>query len=204
MEEPTPVTAPPAFESENTTKPTLSHEHFGLRRLPLVPRRVRILPNLPRAMSKVNPALVEALKRLVGGELRWPLFLHGPAGTGKSSAVLATCDYMLTACYSTVDEACDAEMANDKGPAQVFWSAVREKHLAVLDEVGARATVGDLHFSVVKKFADLRELYAQRAAIYVSNVAPRSITSIYDDRIASRLLAGTVFHLDGADRRCSR
>jgi hypothetical protein len=38
-------------------------------------------------------------------------------------------------------------------------------------------------------------------AIYISNLEPEAIARVYDDRIASRLLCGTWYKLDGEDRR---
>ena len=73
--------------------------------------------------------------------------------------------------------------------------------LVVLDEVGARQKVGDLQYSTIKNFADVRELDHGRVAIYISNLAPEAIGRVYDDRIASRMLCGRWFSLGGTDRR---
>lgn len=155
-------------------------------------------------MAQVDPALVEIFRRLVAGELRWPLYLHGPAGSGKTSAALALCDVIETAIHCTADGICDLEMSGDRGQAASNWAAIRDKHLAVLDEIGARSTVADLHFSLAKKFCDLREQHAQRVAVYISNVRPQAIRTLYDDRVFSRMTAGTIFHLEGRDRRCAQ
>ena len=167
----------------------------------MIAASVRILPKLPRSMSAVDADLVAVCKLLVNGQARWPLFLHGPCGSGKTSAALALCDIARSAVYSTADAACDKVMQAEPADIAAFWRQVAEKDLAVLDELGARQTVGDLHFSTVKKFCDLRETEAHRVAVYVSNVGPKTIASLYDDRIASRILAGTIFNLGGRDRR---
>ena len=76
------------------------------------------------------------------------------------------------------------------------------KELAILDELGTRNRVTDIEYSVVKRFADLREQQNARAAIYISNLAPGEIGSnLYDGRIVSRLTCGTWFELKGNDRR---
>jgi hypothetical protein len=75
--------------------------------------------------------------------------------------------------------------------------------LVVLDEIGARQKVTDLHYSAVKEFADVRELDHSGVAIYISNLEPMQLANVYDDRIASRLLCGTWYKLDGKDRRMS-
>jgi hypothetical protein len=57
---------------------------------------------------------------------------------------------------------------------------------------------------VVKNFADARAINARGVAVYVSNVAPNELASMYDDRICSRLLCGTWFELKGPDRRLAK
>ena len=53
-------------------------------------------------------------------------------------------------------------------------------------------------FVAVKKFAELRD---GQPAIYVSNVKPETLGTLYDDRIASRVLCGSWYELVGDDRR---
>jgi chromosomal replication initiation ATPase DnaA len=166
--------------------------------LPLVPERRRLLPKLVRRLDAIDFALLGVLNDLAHGKARWPLFLFGPAGGGKTCAALALADIVETASFATCEDLAEATM---KGQDAAIWYAVKAKHLAILDELGARERVTDLGYSVVKRFADLREQHAKRVAIYISNVAPEAIAKLYDDRIASRVLSGTCFHLQGADRR---
>ena len=84
------------------------------------------------------------------------------------------------------------------------WRKIQEKHLVVLDDIGAREKMNEVHYQAVRRFADERETHHNRVAIYTSNIDPDGIADIYGDRIASRLLCGTVFRLDGPDRRFSR
>ena len=84
------------------------------------------------------------------------------------------------------------------------FQRIAEKDLAVLDELGQRATVGDLHYSAVKKFADARELHAGRVAVYISNLGPKGFAALYDDRISSRVLCGSRYELKGRNRRAAR
>jgi DNA replication protein DnaC len=156
------------------------------------------MPTIVRSLSLVDRKLLEVLHDLAEGRAAWPLFLYGPAGSGKTCAALAFADTIKTATFATVDGLSDAVMRHQ---ADVIWSRVKNKDLAILDELGARQTVTDLGYTVVKEFADLREQYANRAAVYISNADPKGIHRLYDDRIASRVLSGTVFHLLGQDRR---
>jgi DNA replication protein DnaC len=140
---------------------------------------------------------VQLLRRLVTGKARWPLYLHGPAGSGKTLAALCLCDVTIQAVYQTVEQISDVVFQ----PGEWIWRAARERELCVLDELGARQNVTDPHYQAVKKFADARELYANRVAVYISNLRPKELVKVYDDRIASRMLCGELFCLEGEDRR---
>jgi hypothetical protein len=150
-------------------------------------------------MAKVQPALVDVFRKLVSGRAPWPLYLHGAVGGGKTCAALALADFIDTAVYFTAEDLADQQMRDG-----IDWEIVRTKGLAMLDELGERERVGDLHYSVVKKFCDAREVYAGRVAIYIGNLKPSELATLYDDRICSRVLAGTRFELVGDDRRATR
>ena len=175
-----------------------------LDRLALVKRNPRLLTHAPRDMAMVNSALVDTFRRLAEGRAPWPLFLYGPAGGGKTSACLAMCDIVRTACYWTIDGLCEAVLKSSPAETNCVWEAIEAKDLAVLDELGARERIGDLHYSAVKRFADAREVHGSRRAIYISNARPQELAALYDDRIISRLLCGTKFELGGRDRRLVR
>lgn len=64
-----------------------------------------------------------------------------------------------------------------------------------------RERVGDLQYTTLKGAIDYREYHCNRVGIYISNLTPDHLAELYDDRIASRLTSGTVFELNGADRR---
>lgn len=150
-------------------------------------------------MKAVAPKLRAAFQRLAEGNGRWPLFLFGPAGSGKTSAALALCDIADSAAYYSAEELADFVMAFGPAEAMAEWGRIGSKSLAVLDEIGARQKVGDLAYSVVKRFADSRR--EQMPAIYISNVHPSLIADLFDDRVASRLLCGTILELTDNDRR---
>jgi hypothetical protein len=93
-----------------------------------------------------------------------------------------------------------------KSPQEMadVWGEIERKELAVLDDIGCRERVGDLAYRMVKKFADIREFNGKVASIFISNLRPKQLAEVYDDRVASRLLSGTVFELTGVDRRVKR
>ncbi|HWB14487.1 MAG TPA: AAA family ATPase [Pirellulales bacterium] len=183
---------------------TIAVDKPGYSPLQLVRCRPRLLVNAPRDMAQVEPALVNLMRRLVEGKAPWPLYLHGQTGTGKTAAALALCDITVSAAYFVMDTLCSLILA--AGPADVrnTWGDIEAKELVVLDELGTRQEVGDLHYATLKRVADAREVHAGRRAIYVSNLSPEEFCKVYDDRIKSRVLCGSKFELDGRDRRLDR
>lgn len=172
-----------------------------LQRLPLVPEHRRLLPNLDRHLSAVDPALLRVLGDLAEGRAPWPLLLWGPPGRGKSCAALALADITDTAGYWTCEELADFAMQHRGDEVDAEFARIGGKHLAILDELGTRLNAGELAYKTVKRFADVRETESRRVGIYISNVAPHELAALYDDRLASRLLGGTIYELCGQDRR---
>ncbi len=178
-------------------------QNDGLHRLPLKkePQR-RILPKVFRSMGMVDPGMVDVFRELVSGQSPWPLYLHSPVGSGKTRAALCLCDFADTAAYWSVDSLCDFVMKDPPDDVRAEWGRLKHRSaLAVLDEIGQRDKVGDLHATTLQGFLDRREQHAESVGIYISNIDPADLGGLYDDRIVSRLLAGTVHHLQGDDRR---
>lgn len=172
----------------------------GLKHLAFSPRpMIRLVAGCPRLMGKVDPKLVDVFRGLISGQKPWPLFLHGGVGAGKTLAALSLADFSATACYSTLDGLCGDIMQDDWHPAE--WERIGKKDLAILDEIGERSKVGDLAYTTLKRHLDEREQASGRIGIYISNCTSDQLCGLFDKRIVSRLLAGTVFHLDGDDRR---
>lgn len=186
-----------------TTETQCTKADNGLVEVPLRKLVERtILPNIPRSMSLVDKRLQDCFRGLVTGKQPWPLYLHGPAGVGKTRAVLALCDFIRGAVYTTLRECCDAKMSNGHDVwGGTFWETLP---LFVLDEIGCRLKAGDLEYTCIIEAWEARERDAAGVAIYVSNLTPGDLNAMYDNRVASRLLCGTVFKLDGPDRRLQR
>lgn len=161
----------------------------------------RLLPSVERSLRQVDPALLRLLGDLVEGRAAWPLLLYGPPGTGKTSAALATADVVESAAYWNAEDLATFTMRREAAEVDAEFEHIGRKHLAILDEIGCRQSVGDLAFTSLKRFADVREQQGSRVAIYVSNVEPNRLLELFDERIYSRLTCGTVFELTGPDRR---
>lgn len=165
--------------------------------LPVVPVVGRIQPN----MGRVVRPLAKVLAGLCTGKLRWPLYLWGRTGGGKTMAAKALLRRTRGG-YHVVGRVVDQMFRQED------WSwreSIRRRDLIVLDELGEADN--EMHLKVIKMTLDDREAYHQRAAIYIGNHHPDKIRDIYDisdeGRIGSRLLCGTIYELDGPDRRKS-
>jgi DNA replication protein DnaC len=138
------------------------------------------------------------------------MFLHGPPGTGKTCAALCLLDFAGGE-YYTVSGLHDLLIRAQHGRLEwsrcghggtiwpeTIWAKLARAPLVVLDELGCRERVSDAHYETVKRCIDERH---NRAFIVISNLTLADVASVYDNRIFSRLGAGTVLELAGKDRR---
>lgn len=89
-----------------------------------------------------------------------------------------------------------------------LWGFLRRAPLVVLDDLrkptDREMRLGDDHYGTLKRVLDQR---VGRPLIVTSNIDPwerggaSELVRVFDDRIADRLLCGTVFELAGASRR---
>jgi chromosomal replication initiation ATPase DnaA len=187
--------------AETYTNPESMRDSRQSRRLQTYKKPInRYFPNKERNLRKIDPPLYDLLRTLANGDGKWPLFLWGKAGVGKTCAALALCDHSLGEYMTAADlaEAAIREMKSDHGSLAEFWKLLAGKNLVVLDEIGAQQKVTDHHQTSVKRLLDCRE---NKPTIVIANIDLEAVAVIYGDPVASRLAGGTVFHLDGPDRR---
>jgi DNA replication protein DnaC len=144
----------------------------------------------------------------IHGVRPWPVLMVGPAGTGKTCAALCLMDYVRDGrVYRTTEAACGEIIKAQKGDLYAgdypvsetgWWDRWRKAGIVCLDEIGTREKASDFHYSVVKRAIDDR---LNLPAIFISNLSLEQIRLVYDERISSRLGAGTVIHVGGKDRR---
>ena len=144
---------------------------------------------------EIRPELRAVFSDLVRGQRPWPLFLFGDAGVGKSRAALALCDHVPGSYYLTIEQVCTEVLERTDG---VTWRYLPGHSLVACDELATRKTAGDLEYTTLKRIADVRE---DLPAIYISNVMPGELIEVYDERLGSRLLCGTIYRLVDRDRR---
>jgi DNA replication protein DnaC len=169
------------------------------------------MPSLERSIDQIDENLRNEMHAVVNGRKKWPLFIVGPSGVGKTCAALCMLDRTWGA-YYTANELVDTVASAQRGQLRgkqygskitqemlwTEWSDVQRVALFVLDELGTRERVGDLVYNTTKQLIDCR---ASKPLIVISNLDLPRIVELYDDRVASRLVAGTVVLVQGQDRR---
>lgn len=141
-----------------------------------------------------------AFRACVAGTLPWPMFVHGPAGTGKTYSLIAALDAVGPGCRITTPEEWPTLVrleAGEMADFKFFWTAAP---IAAIDDLGARGAVSDAVYGLVKMLLDTRER-VHGPLIVTSNLDTSKISAVFDDRIVSRLAAGTVVEITGTDRR---
>jgi DNA replication protein DnaC len=162
-----------------------------------------------RDRDLIEPSLRAAIRACVEGTQPWPLAILGEAGSGKTCAGLCVIDH-YGGWYVTLPELCELVIGAQQGTltwpsghkrtVHEIWGDWRVANVTVLDEVGTRTNVSDHHYEVFKRALDVRE---GRPAVVISNLTMSELATCYDNRIASRLSAGTV-HTCSGDRRMEK
>ena len=162
--------------------------------------KVRLCRDVERSIEEVHPELRELFRQLCRAKEDWPLYLWGDIGSGKTLASLALCDYCQFADHITIENLCSNIMDRDRDRDEMARIQAAKSKLIVLDEIGARRKTGDLEYSAVIKTLDAQATKGF-GLICISNIAPKDLYGMFDQRLVSRLVAGTVFNLAGGDRR---
>jgi len=157
----------------------------------------RLLPSEPR-WERIPKAVQEAITRLVHGQARWPLYLWGDTGVGKTWAAWWVVERVREYCAVTLERLADRVYERDAW----YWRRLADRtlELAVIDEIGLRTETTDREYLALKRAADLLEW---RPTIWISNLAPEELRAAYDDRIFSRLCCGVICQATGPDQRFS-
>ena len=184
----------------------------------------RVLSDVPRCRSLVPESLLSAFADCAEGRQPWPLFVSGPAGIGKTLGALYFADRVvglrdvrpgtyspMAQVYMDFSHLCEnirrAKMGTleRQGEGGTFpqgpddeWGMWERALLTILDDVGTRGTSSD---HVTECFRQALDLRFCKPSIVISNLPPSDLARVFDDRVASRALAGTVVCLEGRDQR---
>ena len=146
----------------------------------------------------------------------WPLYLYGPVGSGKTcaAAVLFGATRRLPLWFRADDLLLGMAFGRSNGVRveqmtllghrefktlawDRFAAQVADSSCVYLDDLGIRKPTE----SMQQGLFDLMEWRRGKPLVITSNKSPEVIGAIYDDRILSRLSAGTVLEIVGPDRR---
>lgn len=188
----------------------------------------KYLPRKPRSRELINPTVRQQISACCVGESDWPCVLVGQQGSGKTCALLALCDH-YGGQYVTFADWCSLvarsqtqalwaygvwamlspwilqprgdtrEYAQDHVvyPERLWGQYWAERNLICLDELGTR-TPTEPQREVLQRCLDGRE---GKPLVCATNLPLNELGQVYDDRIVSRLMAGTVVQMPDEDRR---
>ena len=158
----------------------------------------------------------KALMAAINGN-KWPVFMTGDVGTGKSCA--AACVYRgwrrPALWYRASEIVADVLTCRTNGKGFVVrtrgetswdeWEAgimrkITEASLVVFDDVGLRQPSP----AAYEVFYLMVEARTGKPTIYTSNLNAEELGSVYDERIVSRLLRGARIRVSGDDRRIAQ
>ena len=78
-----------------------------------------------------------------------------------------------------------------------YWKRMQSTGLLVIDEIGTREATGH-RFDTLLTILESRK---GKPLILTGNLMPDKIATVYDERVLSRIFAGTLVEFTGKDRR---
>jgi DNA replication protein DnaC len=175
------------------------------------PLRNQVHTGKARDLADVPRALWDCIKGLCEGRSKWPLFLYGPVGTGKSCAALCLVDRVADAEFWPMPALATYVRSVKEGREEWYkcgqggtwterqwWKHMAHIPLLVLDDVGLREVNSEFQTETLFLALEARE---GKPLICTSNLNEHEIETSYNDRIRSRMCCGTVYELRGRDRR---
>jgi len=145
----------------------------------------------------------ETMLKLLEGTAKWPLYLHGSAGSGKTCALRLLVALVSRSKYDTFHDFLVTLREYGSGKFSdanelTIWNRYRKDFdLTVIDEVGSR-TPSDFQYETMCRLLDARE---DKPFVVASNLTLMELSKLYDDRVSSRCGAGTVYKMAAGDRR---
>lgn len=214
-----------SLQRASTTTLTRGIQKLAVRTEPKISAR----PDIVRRLAEVPQSLRSVIRKLVSGESPWPLYLWGDAGVGKTCTALVMLDHcgndaFLRSCsdpirpwlagFIDVRSIAGIKINIDKGKYRwgdgdreevARWDrllkVVHRRPLVVFEEIGVGREAADFRLDSLLEVLDQRANDPVRPFVVTSNIQPSMVPDIYDDRIADRILCGTVHQMVGKSRR---
>jgi DNA replication protein DnaC len=165
---------------------------------------------LDLSWQRVDPRIRKSIEDAV----LWPLYLWGNPGGGKTAiAGLIFMGAFGRPMWINAIEGMKAVSTSSFEPQPLWgygaiplrenehWEELKERSLVVLDDIALRDRVSDAQYEVMQKFLMIRQ---DRPTVITGNLSIGKIAKVYDDRVASRIAAGTSIEITGDDMRVER
>ena len=142
--------------------------------------------------------MLRRLNNLPHDQSEWPLYMYGRPGTGKTClAALIYAAYNRQPLWRRADELL-IEIGTSRADGYgTLKTKLDGSPCVFLDDLGVRPPTE----AMTQALFDLMELRTRRPLVIVSNHTPDALAKIYDERIVSRITAGTTLEIVGQDRR---
>lgn len=142
----------------------------------------------------------------------WPVYMHGEAGRGKTSAMACVFRawqrgnpiWLRLSQFVGLIQQCRRSgqivlpgSSHEVGEASLWRTRVDQPGLLCVDDIGLRNPT-ESQFEIVYELVDRR---GSKPTIYTSNLSPKLLQQTYDGRILSRMLQGLTIEVTGNDRR---
>jgi hypothetical protein len=88
--------------------------------------------------------------------------------------------------------------SNEPVGLRSLWDRIARANLVVIDEIGARQDPRGLEDENLLEILTIR---AGKPLFLAGNPNIEQLSSVHDDRVVSRISAGTIVHVPGEDRR---
>ena len=163
----------------------------------------------------ISPDLRRRLNQAISRKV-WPFYLYGPVGTGKTcaAAVMFGAATRLPLWFRADDLLQNMSFGRGNGvrieqmgllrdrafrtlPWDKFSARMNDAPCVFLDDLAVRKPTEAMQQSLF----DLFEWRRGKPFVITSNKSPEELTLLYDERILSRVNAGTVIEVSGTDRR---
>lgn len=159
---------------------------------------------------QVTPALAAAMQQAAESSL-YPVLLTGEPGRGKTCAMAAWFQRVpgRVGWFSAADlirqiQTCrrDGEYyfpdsAYGCSEPHLWRTRVEQPDILFVDDLGVRSPT-ESQYEIIYELVERR---GTRPTYYSTNLKPGELAKVFDARVASRLLRGTVIDVKGSDRR---